>query len=162
MLLGRFVLPFAIAAALAGVPAAFAATTVKVQLWDKGGTIDLSKNMMMGMGQHGDMAMAPMGIKIDKKTVPHGKVTFKAVNTSKEIIHEMIVAPIKDQNTALAYIDNENRVDEETAGHLGEVSELDPGKSGALTITLKPGLYILYCNVPGHYGAGMWTTITVK
>jgi uncharacterized cupredoxin-like copper-binding protein len=42
------------------------------------------------------------------------------------------------------------------------VSELDPGKSGALTITLEPGLYLLFCNVPGHFISGMWTTITVK
>ena len=34
---------------------------------------------------------------------------------------------------------------------LGEVSELDPGKSGTLTLTIKPGKYLLVCNVPGHY-----------
>ena len=26
---------------------------------------------------------------------------------------------------------------------------------------LKPGLYILYCNIPGHYVLGMWTLMTV-
>jgi uncharacterized cupredoxin-like copper-binding protein len=162
MSIGRFILPFVIVSALAAASAAFADTTVRVQLWDKGGDIDLSKNMMMGMSMHGDMKMAPMGIKLDKKTVPHGTVTFKVSNISKEIIHEMLVAPIKDENVTLPYVDAENRVNEEASGDLGEVSELDPGKSGALTLDLKPGLYILYCNVPGHYGAGMWTTIKVK
>jgi len=158
----QFVLPFAVVSVLAAAPSAFAATTVKVQLWDKGGDMDMSKNMGMGMGMHGDMKMAPMGIKIDKKTVPHGKVTFKVVNVSKGVVHEMLVAPVKVENAVLPYVDKDNRVDEEAAGDLGEVSELNPKKSGALTLDLKPGLYILYCNVPGHYGDGMWTTIKVK
>jgi uncharacterized cupredoxin-like copper-binding protein len=114
------------------------------------------------MGMHGDMKKAPMGIKINKKTVPHGKVTFEVKNVGKELLHEMLVAPIKDENTALPYIDKEYRANEEASGDLGEVSELEPGKSGALTLDLKPGLYLLFCNVPGHYAAGMWTTIKVK
>jgi uncharacterized cupredoxin-like copper-binding protein len=45
---------------------------------------------------------------------------------------------------------------------MGEVSELDPGKSGSLTLTLDAGTYMLFCNLPGHYMAGMWTFVTVK
>jgi uncharacterized cupredoxin-like copper-binding protein len=142
--------------------AAFADASVNVSLKDKGGEMDLSKNMMMGMGMKADMKKAIMSIVIDKKTVPAGKVTFRVKNASKETIHEMLVAPIASADTVLAYVDNENRADEEKSGDLGEVSELEPGKSGALTVEMKPGLYILYCNVPGHYMAGMWTTITVK
>jgi uncharacterized cupredoxin-like copper-binding protein len=158
----QVVWPLAVVSALALAPPAFADANIKVQLWDNGTTMDMSKNMGMGMGMHGDMKMAPMGIKIDKKTVPHGKVTFNVVNIAKELIHEMLVAPVKDENAVLAYIDKDNRVDEEAAHDLGEVSELDPGKSGTLTVNMKPGLYILYCNLPGHYAAGMWTTIKVK
>jgi len=50
---------------------------------------------------------------------------------------------------------------EEASGYLGEISDLDPLASGALTLTLKPGTYILFCNLPGHYMAGMWTLVTV-
>ena len=42
-----------------------------------------------------------------------------------------------------------------------EVSELDPGASGSLTVALQPGKYLLICNVPGHYASGMWTEFTV-
>jgi uncharacterized cupredoxin-like copper-binding protein len=152
------------ALALLAMPAApaFADATVNVSLLDKGGMMDLSKNMMMGMGMKGDMKMAIMSIKLDKKAVPAGKVTFRVKNASKETVHEMLVAPVASATTPLPFIDNENRVDEEKTGDLGEVSELDPGKSGALTLELKPGLYILYCNVPGHYTAGMWTMLKVK
>ena len=35
------------------------------------------------------------------------------------------------------------------------------GAPPAETLTLKPGKYLLYCNLPGHYIAGMWTVIDV-
>ena len=39
---------------------------------------------------------------------------------------------------------------------------LDPGKFGALSLDLKPFLYALFCNIPGHFMAGMWTTINLN
>jgi uncharacterized cupredoxin-like copper-binding protein len=152
----------AIALASASSIPAHADTVIKVSLWDKGGMMDMSKSMGLGMGMHGKMAMAIMGIKIDKQNVPAGKITFDVTNDAKETIHEMLVSPVKDGNTVLPFIENENRVDEEASGDLGEVSELEPGKSGSLTLDLKPGNYILFCNVPGHYMAGMWTALKVE
>ena len=66
-----------------------------------------------------------------------------------------------DPNTPLPYDETLMKVDEDAAGHLGEVAELAPGQSGALRLTLKPGQYILYCNIPGHYAVGMWSLLTV-
>jgi uncharacterized cupredoxin-like copper-binding protein len=148
-----------LASVLAGP--ALADATVKVELWDKGGMMDMSKHMGFAMGMHGDMGMAIMGIKTDVTEVPAGNVTFAVTNVSKDTLHEMLVSPIKSLDDELPYIEDQNRVDEENSGDLGEVSELDPGKSGALTLDLKPGLYLLYCNVPGHYAAGMWTVVKV-
>lgn len=143
---------------------AMAGTTVKVSLWDKGdGSMDMMDSMKpMGMAMMGgDMSMVTMGVTLDAMTVPAGEVTFEAVNTSKDMIHEMIVSPVADPAKALPYRMDEMRVDEDAAGHLGEVSELDPGASGALTVDLKAGTYILFCNIPGHYAMGMWTLLTV-
>jgi plastocyanin len=36
------------------------------------------------------------------------------------------------------------------------------GGSKTLTVKLKPGSYTFFCSVPGHRGAGMQGTITVK
>ena len=118
--------------------------------------------MNMGMGMHGNMSMAGMGIDVDMAKVPAGKVTFDVLNVSKDTIHEMIVSPISGPDVSLPYVANESRVDEDASGDLGEVSELDPGRAGSLTIELKPGYYALFCNVPGHFTAGMWTTIEVE
>ena len=141
---------------------AWAGTTINVKLNDKADGMDMSKMMGLGMGMHGDMKTAPMSITTSNKFAVQGKVTFNVTNLSKAMIHEMIVAPIKDESTALPYVDAENRVDEDKAGDLGEVSELDPGKTGSLTLDMKPGKYILYCNVPAHYAMGMWTILEVK
>lgn len=137
---------------------------VQVQLWDKGAaSMDkLGDGPMRGVGLPG--ARLPgrtMGITATPAVVKAGEVTFEATNTSKYMVHEMIVAPLADPNRPLPYIKADDRVDEEKGEHLGEVSELAPGASGALRITLKPGRYLLYCNVPGHYAMGMWTEIRV-
>ena len=138
-----------------------AGTTINVKLWDKGGTMDMSKGMGLGIGMHGDMKTATMGIDIDKKKVKAGKVTFAVTNSSKETVHELIVSPINNADETLPYLNNESRVDEEHGSHLGEVSELNGGATGALTINLKPGMYALFCNIPNHYMDGMWTLLEV-
>jgi uncharacterized cupredoxin-like copper-binding protein len=45
---------------------------------------------------------------------------------------------------------------------LGKVGPLQPGKSAVLGLSLKPGKYVLYCNVSGHYQAGQRVGFTVK
>ena len=142
-------------------PAFAGITTINVKLADVGGAMDMSKSLGLGIGMGGDMKTATMSVEVDKKTVKFGRVTFNVTNISKETIHELIVSPIKDASETLPYINNENRVDEEHGSHLGEVSELEPGQSGALTVTLKPGMYALFCNIPNHYMDGMWTLLTV-
>lgn len=146
------------------VAAAHADATVKVSLWDKGPESVVLDNAHMKLMGKMDMSTAStgmMGIKLDVATVAAGKVTFDVINDSKDIIHEMILSPVPEGATELSYLVDENRVDEEKADHLGEVAELDPGKGGSLTIDLKPGTYIVYCNIPAHFVDGMWTMLTV-
>ncbi len=145
--------------------AAFAGDiVVHVELWDKGPDSATMTDAMMANGGKlvADPAAATMGINIDQREVSAGTVVFAVVNNSKDIIHEMILSPLPKDKKELPYVKDENRVGEDEAGHLGEVSELDPGAKGALTVDLKPGDYILYCNIPGHFAGGMWTLITVK
>ena len=123
--------------------------------------------MGMGMGMEkgqkaGPQHKGPMGITATPRTVSAGEVTFAVTNASKTMVHEMVLAPVKDEKTPLPYDTASQKVDEDAAGHLGEVAELEPGQNGALTMTLKPGRYMLYCNIAGHYALGMWTLITVK
>ena len=66
-----------------------------------------------------------------------GKITFQVKNDGK-IPHDLAVKETSDK------------------------TELIPAAGTAeLTITLKPGKYLLYCTVPGHEAAGMKIDITV-
>lgn len=148
-------------AAMFAVQSHAGGTVVKVSLWDKGaGSMDmLGKGMMLGMGMKGgDMKNATMGIDAMPQNLPAGEITFEVTNTSKVMVHEMVLAPVKDPNQQLPYDKSSEKVDEDAAGHLGEVAELEPGQSGALKLTLKSGKY---CNISGHYVLNMWTLISV-
>jgi uncharacterized cupredoxin-like copper-binding protein len=151
------------ACATATVQSASAATMLTVSLWgDMAGPMPMDRGIGMAKSANAAQeAKPPMGVTIFRHTVNAGAVTFSVTNHSEKTIHEMLVVPIKDTRTALPYLGGENRVDEDKIHSLGEVSELDPGKSGSLTLKLKPGKYLLTCNVPGHYAAGMWTVLTV-
>lgn len=151
-----------VAAVIGGLSAtgAFAATVIDVQLWDKGAQATMGTDLAYpatGM----DMSKATMGIKLSAASAPTGVITFHVTNTSKDTIHEMIVMYREDPAQPLPYIASDSRVDEDKAGDKGEVSELDPGASGSLTVFLKPGHYVLICNVAGHFAAGMWTQIEI-
>jgi uncharacterized cupredoxin-like copper-binding protein len=72
---------------------------------------------------------------LSKKTVPHGKVTFKLVNRGK-LNHDFAIA--------------------------GKKSKLiGPGKSGLFTVTLRAGKLAYKCTVAGHAAAGMKGKLTV-
>ena len=146
--------------AFAAAPA-LAATTVDVTLSDMGDMGTMPTDAGLGM-PGANPAKAMMKVEAATASVPAGEVTFNVTNKSAGTIHEMLVVKLVDAKTQLPYIAAENRVDEDKAGSLGEVSELDPGKSGTLTLTLTPGQYVLFCNIPGHFAAGMWTVLTVN
>ncbi len=152
----------AVALSCLGSTLANADSTIHVTLSDMGGPLDFSKPKDLGMGGHGDHSHAMVMLMADKASVPAGKVTFVAVNKSTETQHEMILMALDGEKPGIKFVKAENRVDEDEPKSLGEVSELDPGKTGKLTVTLKHGNYLLFCNIPGHYDAGMWTKIKVE
>ena len=151
-----------VATLFATTTGAWAGSTIHIKLLDIGGNIDFSKKLDLGPGGHGDMKMAPVSLKIDKTIVPAGKVTVSVTNMSKDIQHELILSPLASKNATLPMTKDGIKVNEDGANALGEVPELDPGKTGKATFNLKPGFYMLYCNIEGHVDAGMWTKIEVK
>lgn len=151
------------AAVLAGLlffaAPAIADSVVNVTLIDKMGTSS-TEAPALGMGMDGDMSMAKMGVNANPKIVRQGPVTFKVTNLASQIIHELIVARLNGEQK-LPYDEKTQLVDQSALQNFGSVNEIDPSKSASLTLELKPGKYLLYCNLPGHYMAGMWTLIDV-
>ena len=158
----RSVLQFVTACIIGAIAAPVFAdgTVVKVTLWDKGSDAPMAMDEGLGM-KNASMADNNMGINLSKKSVKAGEITFEVSNSSKETVHEMLVIPAPADGK-IAYDEKEAKFDEDKAGSLGEVEETDPGKSGKLTLNLKPGTYILSCNVANHFANGMWTIFTVE
>lgn len=137
------------------------ASHVSVALWDAGDNMVMVDNLKIS--DHADMSHSPMGIMVSRAAVPAGEVTFDVTNTAKDMQHEMVVAQPADVTKGIVYDADAGEVNEDAPGmNLGEVAELDPGTSGSLTLHLKPGSYVLYCNIAGHYASGMWTVLTVN
>jgi uncharacterized cupredoxin-like copper-binding protein len=147
-------------ALFASAGSTLAAQTISVSLGDDGATATMATadGMAMPMGSE----KSNMHITVSPAAVNHGVVMFKVTNASKDFVHEMLVVKMGANPKLLPYDATANKVNEETLGSIGEVSELDPGKSGQLTLVLPAGTYALLCNQAGHYMAGMWTVITVN
>jgi uncharacterized cupredoxin-like copper-binding protein len=101
----------------------------------------------------------------DTTSVAAGKVTFKVTNNGT-FVHEFVVDRAAD--AASLPLEDNGEVDEDKipdSNHLGEVEDIDPGKSKSLTVTLTAGKYVLFCNREDgpqvHFKNGMHTDFTV-
>lgn len=142
----RFAIAIGVTTAAAISPPARAATSVvDVQLVD-----------------HRDNGLSPgLGIIVDHQKVRAGRVVFRVDNMSKSLVHEMLVVKVGTAEVQLPYSLRDDTLVEDQVKHLGEVPELKPGNRGTVTLTLAAGSYLLICNQPGHFHAGMWTPLTV-
>ena len=94
-------------------------------------------------------------------TLTAGRYTFQ-VHNEGATDHEFLIAP--STNGALPLRPDGLTVDEE-AVESQEPGSLEPGSPGAdrlLTVQLKPGRYIFFCNMEGHYMAGMHHEVVVN
>ena len=114
-----------------------------------------------GGGMMGGGMMGGMSLRANVSSVKAGKVTFEVSNLSRSILHEMIVVAVESANTPMPYDYDNGQIPEKQVKMLGETEEMEPNAEKTITLDLKPGTYLLICNVPGHYAAGMWTSLTV-
>ena len=136
-------------------------TTTRINMPYTGGSSGMGAGMMSGAAQSSPVVngahvigvqLGEMWVRPSVTSVPAGKVTFKATN-SGSLVHELMVErmPIK--------FDAADKPTESAAQ--GMIEDMDPSKSGQMTLKLTPGKYMLFCNVPGHYAAGQHTVLTV-
>ena len=134
-------------------------TNVTFTAWDMG----------MGGWMMGGSFTGPMGFVPRAATVPAGPVTLTLDNAGSRP-HELVVLPLAPgQRAGNRTVGPGDRVDE--TGALGEVDPVCPPGSGGdgtvpggvsqVTLTLVAGRYEVVCNLPGHYGSGMFATLTV-
>lgn len=123
-----------------------------------GGTVDVSLQ---------EWAVVPA-----KASANAGTVTFNVKNIGPDDPHEMVVVKT-DLAAGKLPTDADGKVDEKAAGLevIGEVEELDPGKTATASFDLKAGNYVLICNIlqdepdgskEAHYKMGMFIPFVVN
>jgi uncharacterized cupredoxin-like copper-binding protein len=94
-------------------------------------------------------------------TLNSGTVTLRVHNAGPDE-HELIIVP--GTLASLPLRADGMTVDEE-AVEASEPASLEPGQPGStrdLTVQLKPGRYVFFCNMEGHFMAGMHTEVVVR
>ncbi len=97
-------------------------------------------------------------------TAPAGNTTIEAPNEGA-VEHELVLFKT-DKSPADLPTEANGEVDEEKldkeAEEAGEIADVEPGATKSESFKLTPGKYVMFCNLPGHYAAGMYGTVTVK
>ncbi len=91
------------------------------------------------------------------KSVVAGRVTFVVRNVGN-LEHELVVIRTTRKPGSLPV--SGGKASER--GKVGEVADLAPGRTGRVTLRLRPGKYVLICNVRGHYQAGQRVGFVVR
>lgn len=95
----------------------------------------------------------------DQQTVAAGRVTLTLVNRGS-VPHDLVVV-----RTDLApdKLPAKNGVaDVPASEEIAHVHDVRAGARKSVSEELKPGKYVLICNVPAHYQAGMHLALTVE
>jgi uncharacterized cupredoxin-like copper-binding protein len=111
-------------------------------------------------GSHGQTSIVrvvekEMTTSMKPSSVPAGRVTF-IVRNGGNVEHELVVL----RGAGRAHVSHFKAL--EGGRNLGEVEDVEPGKTKSFTVTLKPGKYTLLCNIAGHYMLGMHSVLTVR
>ena len=125
-----------------------------------------------GGGGTVNVALQEWAVVPSVASVEHGKVTFAATNTGPDDAHELVVFKT-DLGVRDLPASAEGKVDENGAGLkvIGEIEEIEVGKTGSATFDLPAGRYVLVCNIvqdepdgskESHYIMGMAIELIVK
>jgi uncharacterized cupredoxin-like copper-binding protein len=94
-----------------------------------------------------------------------GTVTVRIHNAGPDQ-HELIILPLHrgESPGGLPLRSDGFTVDEEALQNQepGSITPQQPGGTEALTVHLTPGRYVLFCNMEGHYLAGMHQLLVVR
>jgi uncharacterized cupredoxin-like copper-binding protein len=130
-------------------------------------TITESEGTAGGNGTGGaatlEIKMGEFYFKPANGTAKAGKTVISAPNEGSAE-HELVLFRT-NMSPAKLPTEKDGSVDEEKMDKIaesgGEIADVEGGESKSATFDLKPGKYVMFCNLPGHYAAGMYGTLTV-
>ena len=120
-----------------------------------------STSSSAGGSDSGGVSATEKDFEIDlaTSTASAGSVTFNISNEGPST-HEFVIVQTDDAPDALPTKDGE--VDEDKLTVVDEQEDIAPSTTATLTTDLDAGSYVIICNIPGHYEAGMHAALTVS
>ncbi len=111
-------------------------------------------------GATGDVIVTMKDFSLDATPVTFaaGDISFGIQNDGPSV-HEFVVLRSDDASDALP-VEN-GLIPEDQIDLVDEVEDIAPGTNTSLDVNLEPGSYVLVCNLPAHYEAGMHAAFTV-
>jgi len=109
-----------------------------------------------------DLDLGEFYIRSNKSSEISGEINFVATNVGA-IDHELVIIRTNTPSSSLPL--NGAKIDE---GNVGEImarinpEELGAGEYSQVATTLESGVYVLVCNIPGHYSAGMYANLIIN
>jgi len=110
-----------------------------------------------------DVTMRDFGITVSRHSVPAGPVELHVKNDGPST-HEINVDLTRYAAAKIPLQRDGLTADEEAKGlrRIDSIEQVNLRHSGDLTLDLKPGRYVLWCNLEGHYLGGMHETFDVR
>jgi uncharacterized cupredoxin-like copper-binding protein len=95
-----------------------------------------------------------------RPSVEGGQLTLSVWNEGPTT-HEFVVVHSDQAADELPIGEDGIRVDEDAMAPVDELEEIGAKTRGILSVSLPPGHYVLFCNLDGHYLAGMRASLEV-
>jgi uncharacterized cupredoxin-like copper-binding protein len=106
------------------------------------------------------ISMGEFFFKPKDATASAGRVTLTAPNTGR-VEHELVLLRT-NVDPAKLKTNGAGEVNEDAYSGPGEIPDIKAGQTKQATLLFEPGTYVMICNLPGHYKAGMYGRLTVK
>jgi uncharacterized cupredoxin-like copper-binding protein len=102
-------------------------------------------------------------IAVSNRPVATGEISLD-INNRGPSTHEFLIVRTSLGSSDLPLGQDGLTVDEESPllHFVKEDSDLDVGDTRVMQVHLRPGSYVLYCNLEGHYLGGMHASLVVR
>lgn len=126
--------------------------------------------MLLGACQDGptegadvSVTLTDFAIDVGPATVPQGTVRLD-IDNEGETLHEVEIFTLPEGIDPGDLTISSNVADTDAAGLtlVDELEDIAPATGGTLPVSLEPGRYAILCNLPAHYGLGMYALLTVE
>lgn len=111
-------------------------------------------------GTEANVSLVEWDVQLDSTSLSAGSYTFNVSNDGS-MPHELVII---QTDTPLGDLEATGGILNEAAVGtvVGEVENINANASAPLNVDLDAGNYVFICNIPGHFGLGMATAVTVN